>query len=122
MSSSGIKDRVGWFREHPHFGRLCLRSSSAVLLSVERDVDAAMLANFEESMRLQADLFRRGQQVGTFRSGDPEVLARLFSGIMSSYQAVDPAVVSDDPDARERLAIEDLKALVRDAFVVADAR
>lgn len=113
---------IGFFRLHPHFGRLFLRNSSAVMLSVERDVDVAMLSNYEESMRLQAGLFRRGQEAGMFRPGDPEVLARLFSGIMSSYQAVDPAVISDAPDPIERLAIGDLKALVRDAFVLPAAR
>lgn len=107
---------VGFFREHPHFGRLFLQNSSATMPSADREVDVAIVANFEESMRLQADLFRRGQAAGVFRPGDPEVLARLFSGLISSYQALDPAVVSDDPDAAERLPLEELRALVRAAF------
>jgi TetR/AcrR family transcriptional regulator len=113
---------VGFFRAHPHFGRLFLRNSSAVLLSADRDVDLAMVGNYDESMELQAGLFRRGQAAGVFRAGDPEVLARLFSGIMSSYQAVDPAVVSDAETVTERMPLEDLKALVRDAFVLPAAR
>jgi hypothetical protein len=46
------------------------------------------------------------------------VLARLFSGLMAAYQALDPAVVSDDPDAGERLALDELHEMVEHAFVV----
>ena len=80
---------VGFFRRHPRFGRLYLRYSSATSLSADREIDAAMATNYAESMRLQADLFTRGQAAGAFRPGDPEVLARLFSGIISAYQALD---------------------------------
>lgn len=111
-----VEFQVGYFRAHPHFGRLFLRNSSAVLLSADRDVDATMVANYEESMRLQAELFRRGQRSDRFRAGDPDVLARIFSGIISSYQALDPAVVGDDPDADERMSVEQLKDLVFDTF------
>jgi AcrR family transcriptional regulator len=107
---------VGFFRRHPRFGRLYLRYSSATMMSADREIDAAMAANYDESMRLQADLFVRGQQAGVFRPGDPEVLARLFSGLMSSYQALDPAVVDDDTDGRERLPLAELHELVERAF------
>ncbi|MFP3900008.1 MAG: TetR/AcrR family transcriptional regulator [Acidimicrobiia bacterium] len=117
-----VEFEVGFFRRHPHFGRLFLRNSSAAMLSPDRDIDAAIAANFEESMRLQAGLFRRGQEQGVIRPGDPDVLARLFSGIMSSYQAVDPAVVSDAPATAERFPLDELKALVRAAFVVGGDR
>jgi TetR/AcrR family transcriptional regulator len=108
---------VGFFRQHPRFGRLYLRYSSATSLSADREIDAAMAANYAESMRLQADLFARGQAAGAFRPGDPEVLARLFSGIISAYQALDPAVVADEAGgAGERLPLADLHALVERAF------
>ena len=84
--------QVRWFREHPHFGRLYLRHP-------DRDMDATIEANYEEAMHLEAELFRSGQADGTFRPGDPEALARLFSGLMGAFQALDPAVMSDDPDA-----------------------
>lgn len=109
---------IRWFREHPHFGRLFLRHTSAVMLAVGQGVDAALAANFEESMELQGALFRRGQAAGVFRPGDPDVLTRLFSGIVSSFQALDPAVVSDEPDPAERLSIAELQELVRATFVV----
>jgi TetR/AcrR family transcriptional regulator len=108
---------IGWFRANRHFGRLYLRHSSATMLSIDREVDAVMAGNYDESMRLQADLFRRGQESGSFRSGDPVVLARLFSGIISAYQALDPAVVSDAPDAAERFPLSELHDLVEAAFV-----
>jgi AcrR family transcriptional regulator len=107
---------VGFFRRHPRFGRLYLRYSSATIMAANREIDASVAANYEESMRLQADLFARGQRVGVFRAGDPEVLARLFSGLIAAYQALDPAVVSDLPDAGERLALADLHAIVDAAF------
>jgi TetR/AcrR family transcriptional regulator len=109
---------IGFFRAHPRFGRLYLRYSSATMMSDDREIDAAMSANYDESMRLQAELFARGQQRGELRPGDPQVLARLFSGLMSSYQALDPAVVADASDGSERLPLDDLHALVDRAFVV----
>jgi TetR/AcrR family transcriptional regulator len=108
---------VGFFRQHPRFGRLYLRYSSATMLSADREIDLAMQDRYEEAMALQSGLFARGQAAGVLREGDPEVLARLFSGLISAVQAVDPAVVSDDPGAPERLGLDALHAVVADAFV-----
>ena len=108
---------VGFFRQHPRFGRLYLRYSSATMLSPDREIDLVMQDRYLEAMGLQADLFARGQAARVLRDGDPEILARLFSGLISAFQAVDPAVVSDDPDAPERLGLDRLHALVADAFV-----
>jgi len=107
---------VGFFRDHPHFGRLYLRSSSAVMLSEDRRVDAAVAERYEATMAQQADLFRRGQASGELCAGDPEVLSRLFSGVISAYQALDPAVMSDDAEALERLPLAELHQLVERAF------
>ena len=106
---------IGFFRTHPHFGRLYLRYSSATSLSADREIDIAMKERYEEAMQLQAAVFKRGQRQGVFRKGDPEVLARLFSGLISAYQALDPAVVSDD-SRRERLPLRDLHDIVERAF------
>jgi TetR/AcrR family transcriptional regulator len=108
---------VGFFRQHPRFGRLYLRYSSATMLSADREIDLVMQDRYQEAMGLQAALFARGQAAGLLRDGDPEVLARLFSGLISAFQAVDPEVVSDDPEAPERLGLDRLHALVADAFV-----
>jgi TetR/AcrR family transcriptional regulator len=109
---------VGFFREHPQFGRLYLRYSSATMLSADREIDVVMRTRYHEAMRLQAALIERGQAAGRFRDGDPEVLARLFSGLVSAYQAMDPAVISDDPGAGERLPLAELHDIVAATFVV----
>lgn len=109
--------QVGFFRRHPHFGRLYLRYSSATSLSDDREIDAVIRERYEEAMALQADLIERGQRAGSFHPGDPEVLARLFSGLMSAYQALDPPVVTGDPSADERLPLRELHAVVERAFV-----
>lgn len=107
---------VGWFRDHRHFGRLFLRHANASLLPTRGGQEAAIVANYEEAMELQTDLFRRGQSAGVFRPGDPAVLARLFSGIMTAFQALDPAVVSDEPAPAERFPLGDLHDLVESTF------
>jgi TetR/AcrR family transcriptional regulator len=109
---------IGFFRQHPRFGRLYLRYSNATMLSADREIDLVMRERYEEAMRLQAALFERGQQARVFRPGDPEVLARLFSGLISAYQALDPAVVSDDRDPVERFPLEELHDVVEAAFVM----
>lgn len=108
--------QVGFFRSRPHFGRVFLRHSSALRIFAEREIDELVLERFGEAMRMQAALFRRGQDAGVFRAGDPDVLSRLLLGIMSSYQSVDPAVVDDDPGP-ERLPVDDLQAIVEAAFL-----
>jgi TetR/AcrR family transcriptional regulator len=107
---------IGFFRNQPNFGRLYLHYSSAIMLTTDRDVDAYIADNYEEAMRLQTGLIEQGQRSGAFRSGDPQVLARLFSGIVSAYQALDPAVMSDDPSAEERLPLAELHDVVAAAF------
>jgi AcrR family transcriptional regulator len=111
-----IDFEVGFFRRHPHFGRLYLRSASITLPVLEVPVSPTLSQNFQAAMELQADLFARGQREGFFRSGDPFVLARLFSGLVSGYQALDPAVVLGDSDAPERLPLTDLHDVVDAAF------
>jgi AcrR family transcriptional regulator len=112
-----IDFEIGFFRQHPRFGRLYLRYSNAAVMSAVPVVDAAMAADYDESMRLQAELFARGQKTGDFRPGDPQVLARLFSGLILSYQALDPAVVSDSAEVTERFPLADLHDLVERAFL-----
>jgi AcrR family transcriptional regulator len=109
---------IGFFRSNWRFGRLYLRYSSATTLSADREIDIVMRERYEEAMRLQAGLFERGQRAEVFRPGDPEVLARLFSGLISAYQALDPVVATGDPEAGERLPLRDLHDLVERAFVV----
>jgi AcrR family transcriptional regulator len=109
---------IGWFRSHPHFGRLFLRYSSASTLAANRAIDEAIAANYQESMRLQSSIFERGQAAGDLRPGDPQVLSRIFSGIISSFQAVDPVVFEDAPG---QLPLDELHGLIERAFATAPA-
>jgi AcrR family transcriptional regulator len=111
-----VEFQVGFFREHPQFGRLFLRYTNVALVSEPGELDASIAGNYDESMRLQTELISRGQRSGHFHPGDPAVLAHLFSGLIASYQASDPSVISDEPDAPERLPLEDLHDLVARAF------
>lgn len=111
-----VEFQVAFFRDRPHFGRLFLQYSSPVMMSAARQVDEAITANYEEAMALQADLFRRGQETGEFRTGSPEALARLLTGLVSAFQAVDPAIVADDPVAAPGLPVTDLHQIVLAAF------
>jgi TetR/AcrR family transcriptional regulator len=106
---------VGFFREHPHFGRLYLRSASSAM-PPEPPADPALAENVATAIAIEADVFTRGQQAGDLRDGDPAVLARLFSGLIAAYQSVDPAVISDDPNAGERLPLSDLHDILDGAF------
>src|SRR3954454_19997276 len=109
---------IGFFRSRPHFGRLYLRYSSATSLSSDREIDIVMQERYEDAMQLQATLFRRGQRAGVLRKGDADVLARLFSGLIAAYQALDPAVVSDGPTPKERLPLRELHDIVDCTFAV----
>ena len=67
-------------------------------------------------MDLQADLFVRGQAAGRFRQGDPQALARLFSGLIAAFQSQDPEVISDRPAADRGLPLDDLHGIIEAAF------
>jgi AcrR family transcriptional regulator len=108
---------VRYFREHPHFGRLYLRSVKVgTAPPTVASVDEALTANFDTAMELQAGIFARGQAEGSIRHGDPEVLAHLFSGLVAAFQSVDPAVTEADSTAGELLPLEDLQSIIERAF------
>jgi TetR/AcrR family transcriptional regulator len=107
---------VTFFREHPHFGRLYLRSASATF-PPDAPSSAELTENFHAAMEIQAGVFRRGQARGELRAGDPEVMARLLSGLVSAYQALDPVVVSGDARAKERLPLDALHDIIDGAFL-----
>jgi TetR/AcrR family transcriptional regulator len=109
---------VGFFRAHPHFGRLYLRSASSASPIGEVPESPTLTSNFHLAMEIHADVFRRGQETGELRQGDPLVLARLLTGLVASYQSVDPAVMSDDPEAGEPLSLAALHEIIDGAFAV----
>jgi TetR/AcrR family transcriptional regulator len=106
---------VGFFRRHKHFARLYLRSSSIAAAPPEQS-DEALQANYARAMDIQAGVIARGQERGEIREGDPYVLARLFSGLVATYQLLDPAIVSDDAQGGERLPLETLHDMIDGAF------
>jgi hypothetical protein len=111
--------QVGFFRAHRDFSRVYLHHANAGLQFDDPEIGALLNANTAEALAMQAELIRRGQHHGEIRAGDPAVLARLFSGIVSAFQAVDPAVMSDDESAVEVFGLDELQAFVRSAFAAA---
>src|SRR5262245_15712293 len=107
---------VEFFRKPPHFGRLYVRSASTTTPAPEARESPQLAANFTAAMETQADLFARGQKTGELRAGDPLVLARLFSGLVSAYQSLDPVVLTGDADAPERLPLRALHEIIDGAF------
>jgi AcrR family transcriptional regulator len=106
---------VGFFRTHPHFGRVYIHAASTPTLGPERPLPNELSDNFDMAMRCHARVFEEGQRAGELRAGDPEVLARLLSGLIYSYQSLDPAIVGDH-DTTERLPLDDLRAIIEGAF------
>lgn len=106
---------VGFFREHRHFARMYLRSAPSSSLPPMPVYDG-FKANFERAMELQARVFARGQERGDLRDGDPYVLARMLSGIVSTFQLLDPATGSDDAVPGGGMDIAELHDIVTGAF------
>ena len=114
--------QVQFFRDHASFGRLFLRSSGLTMgeldakLEQSSKVDRSAIENYTEAMNLQAKLFREGQDAGELRDGDPEVLAMLFSGLVSAYQASDPLIVGRPESGDERMPLTELQEILDGAF------
>ena len=101
-------------RRHPHFGRLWLRWGGGARWGLAPSSLAGMGADISRAMALQAGMIERAQIAGELRSGDPNVLAHIFSGMIQSYQATDPASVGETGD--QRLTLADLHAIIEGAF------
>lgn len=108
--------QVHFFRDHANFGRLYLRAARVDLGELATPVEQAVRDNYDEAMALEAKLFREGQELGELRDGDAEVLAMLFSGIMSAYHATDPLVVDDGAHRSERMPLTELHDILAAAF------
>ena len=112
--------QVAFFRVHHHFGRLWVRWAGPAGWTMAPASLGDVDADVEHAMATQAGVIRRGQAAGEIRAGDPDVLARIFSGIIQAYQATDPASVGED--GGERLALADLHALIHGAFAHAPVK
>ena len=108
--------QIGFFRHHANFGRLFLRASGVTLGDLESKIDQAVAENFAEAMAMQAKLFRDGQAAGDLRDGDIEVLASLFSGLVSAFQSTDPTVIGNGPPGSEPLSLDEFHEIIEGAF------
>ena len=106
--------QVAFFRRHPAFGRLWLRSAGPGRFGLSPSSLDRLGVNADRAMEMETDVIRRGQAQGGVRAGDPAVLAAIFSGIVQAYQANDPASVGEA--GAERLALADLHAVIEGAF------
>ncbi|GAA3978822.1 TetR/AcrR family transcriptional regulator [Actinomadura viridis] len=112
--------QVGFFRRFPRFGRLVLRGGAIAPPLADPPDDGRILENFRASQRMQADLFRRGQEAGELRDGDPMLLARMFTGLISAFQMTELDAEEPSPEAA-RVSLEQLHRVLEAAFVVGDA-
>jgi AcrR family transcriptional regulator len=103
--------QVDFFLRHPHFGRLVLRGGSIAPPLTEPSGDPEIAENFQEAQRMQAELFRAGRRAGELRPGPPQVLARMFSGLVSAYQATE---LEEAPD---RMSRAEFHAVLEAAFL-----
>ena len=110
--------QVNFFREHPNFGRLYLRTSAVALGDVETKINELVSDRYAEAMKLQSNMFRAGQRDGTFRSGDPFVVARLFSAMVSAFQGTDLDVVGSNAPAHRPMSVEDFHDYLDGAFTI----
>ena len=105
---------IDFFRRHPDFGRLWLRWAGPGHWGLSPASLDRLGVDIDRAMQIQGDLIRRGQREGSLRAGDPDVLARIFSGMVQSFQANDPACVGET--GVERLTLIDFHALVEGAL------
>ena len=74
-----IECYVGWFVAHPDFLRMHLRSGASWVLSPAGE--DARVRHWTDIHALQAELFRRGVELGDFVAEDPEYLSKVFSAL-----------------------------------------
>jgi AcrR family transcriptional regulator len=114
-----VRFEVGFFRRHPHFGRLYLRTASLARPLPGRTGDTAGepgVQTFHDTIDLQVQVLVEGQRAGAVRDGDPAALLGLLSGLVLAFIALDPAVVSGGADDGELLPLDTLVDMVVKAF------
>jgi TetR/AcrR family transcriptional regulator len=109
--------QIEFFRTHRHFGRLWIRTPLVTLEELGSTLRRDGGPSEVEALRLQRDLFARGQVTGEVRDGDPSVLAMLFSGLVHAYQSTDALLLDDEPE-NERLALTKFHEILDGAFIV----
>ena len=110
--------QIDFFRRHPNFGRLYLRSSALALGEMETRINQLVSDRYAEAMKLQSEMFRAGQRDGTFRAGDPLVVAHLFSAMVSAFQGIDLDVIGPDEPAHASMSVEQFHEYLDGAFAL----
>jgi hypothetical protein len=82
----------------------------------EDHTDPIVAERYEETLRMQSDLFAEGQRAGELGPGDPDALARLLAGMVTSFLAADPAIATADPSTPEGLPLVRFHQIVEAAF------
>jgi TetR/AcrR family transcriptional regulator len=110
--------QVSFFRRYPDYGRVVLRAGAITSPLATPVEDARIEHNFAAAQQAQTELFRRGQAAGELRPGSPAVLARMFSGLVSAFQAADLAAADSAAAGDEDggLDLADLLAVIEAAF------
>jgi TetR/AcrR family transcriptional regulator len=111
-----VEFEVGFFRRYPNFARLYLRSSGTVLPSADGPTPGWVTSNANRVLEMQAAAIAAGQAEGLLREGDPAVLARVLTGMVQSFQAMDPEYLEG---SRASPKLEDLQDMVCAAFSAA---
>lgn len=101
---------VDFFRDRPAFARMYLASSAVGDLVPVFAREHGVVDKLDEAMSRTAALFAEGQAAGELCDGPPPLLARLLSGIVTAYQAVQGG------DAAAVLSDAQFDALVRRTF------
>lgn len=113
--------QLDYFRQRPDFYRLFERELGGATWTFRASLNEAGFERYREVMSFEAGIFREGVAAGELRSGDPEILAALFSGIMQAYIA--QWVFGLDTRGRsaveEAFPVEALHELIDRAFAAA---
>ena len=104
---------VAFLRARPSFSHLYLRTTGSLVPTSNEATSEKVLENAETVLQMQADIIRRGQNIGDVRDGDPAVLSRLLSSMVQAFQSVDPELTDTGTPS---ITLELFQDIVRSAF------
>ncbi len=104
---------VAFLRARPSFSHLYLRTTGSLVPTSNEATSEKVLENAETVLQMQAEIIRRGQNIGDVRDGDPAVLSRLLSSMVQAFQSVDPEL---NDTGTPSITLELFQDIVRSAF------
>jgi TetR/AcrR family transcriptional regulator len=86
--------QIELYREFPAWARMIngLVAPNAVSDFPKEDLAAYYAPGYEWAMDVQSGLIKKGQRAGIIRPGNPRALARLFSGLTTTFHQMDSRV------------------------------